>query len=641
MDCPSECPFSRPDTNHFCSFSCVKKDDCGKRNPLTSFADPRTRVCSPCAIPGCVSCGNNRTHCVECGDRMVLRGHECVAKFSRHWEILYWAVGIIVAALLIYLLSLSLRPEVNHGVLKRAEEYRHSVKLRDMDHIPNRPYTITTNLASEIISGPGIMMHFSWQRYVIIWAIIVAIVMYTMSWIPVYSIYPKVGEDAHPNDRDVFQTCAAVGSDTFKAEVNRADWFYLVFTIGVYIFSTVGTFLLLWVQQNAYKKYARATDKIALYAVHARGFPEASGKDLLEEEYKTFFEQSLQEAIPGVRVIGVSLVWDEIACCKESGLNICLQVHQEIEHLDRKRDKHVGIFTDFRASTCQFEDITDERTYLSPGKCGTSIDNLILGRGEEGTESWNCWYKGAEVLTGSLEKMRSTGECFVVFKTVEQRNRAVAMERLKYKDVDIHLSAARHDPRIIYWEHYGKQGNGRVLRFLGMCIVLMGCVILWTICIYWPYASYVLQWMTAPGVGEDNKHGVRDEFFQMSLLTVPIILGNQVMYQVCDSLADRIRCETRGLRDLGYVVMYTVFITFQTVLDIGICISIAYGHHTEDSWKLAQASGVLGPKAVAQNPSIRELLYLELVAYLYPVTLGVCYLLEPIFLGVLPYFLFK
>jgi hypothetical protein len=440
-----------------------------------------------------------------------------------------------------------------------------------------------------------------------------------------------VGEDTHPNDRDVFTTCAAVGSERLKAEVARADWFYLVFTTGIYVFSTIGTFFLLSRHQKACKQYVQMTDKLSSYAVYASGFPERTGQDHLEDEYKNFFQQVLQEAIHDVTVIGVSIVWNSHECAEQAGLNIGMQVDCEMEQVDLNYDAFHGVFTE----RTDPESARDKRNCLQSWQCCSSIDNLLMGRFACSKEQEP--FRGT-LITEKLKTMRSTGECYVVFKTIEQRNRVVAMERLRYKDVEICLSSVRQSPRTIFWQNMGKQGDGRVQRFIGMSIVLLVCVVLWTICFYWPYASYVIQWTKAPGIGEER---TRDEWFQTSLLTLPIIIGNQVMYAVCDKLADRIRCETRGLRDLAYVVLYTVFITIQTVLDIIICISLAYGHHDEEAWKLAQASGVLGPKAIAQNPTIRELLYMELVQYLYPITLGVCYLMEPIMLGVLPYFVFK
>merc|ERR1719502_384141 len=89
------------------------------------------------------------------------------------------------------------------------------------------------------------------------------------------------------------------------------------------------------------------------------------------------------------------------------------------------------------------------------------------------------------------------------------------------------------------------------------------------------------------------------------------MISNQVLYQVCDFLS--------------------FWIGFQT----------AFGHHTESTWHLARASGVLGSKAVAQNPSIRDTLYVEMVAYLYPGTLLLPYLLEPFFIGLGQYQLCK
>ena len=47
--------------------------------------------------------------------------------------------------------------------------------------------------------------------------------------------------------------------------------------------------------------------------------------------------------------------------------------------------------------------------------------------------------------------------------------------------------------------------------------------------------------------------------------------------------------------------------------------------------ELASSSGVLGTKALSRHPSLQNALYVQLLAYLFPGTLLIPFMLEPLF----------
>jgi hypothetical protein len=629
---------------------------------------------------------------------MLLKDGKCKPIYGNRWTLVYGAFAVVVSVIIIYLISLAMRPVVNNDTLDKAEEFRQNVKLYDRSKSPEQLYPLDTNLTNTDLSGGAYcvtMLHFSWQRYVIFWAICVCCALYVLSHLPTYT-----DTESHPNHKDVFKTCATLDSTGFKHEVDRADWLYLCFTFGIYIFSTAGTFALLlrhlYVLEEA-EKHCVQMPRRSHYVAHAKGFPICKGDRNLEEEYRNFFEKALKtdlavrdtvraladignvpantlgevlefnaggdaiisfdghpqkqtikkddlHLVEAKYIVGVSVVWD----MDNSSINFDRQVHHELDKMDREEDfvsltgRNILSHRDSRTSNLSFGQMLSEDARLNKEKhplpCDHRFDDLVLGR--IGSAQQERPLSSFE-LKAKLEEMSSCGNCFVLFQTVAARNRSLKMT-LDYDGRPITLKSAHHEPRSLSFANIavreGKGARHRVLEFVGCLLLMIVCLGLWTILFYRPYAEYVLHWSKAPGMGEERYWS---EYAQSTLLTFPIVLGNQAMYFVCQKLAERLRFAIKGKEECLYVVLYTVFVTFVTALDIAIVLQLAYGHHDQDSWKLAQASGVLGPKAVAQNPTIREVLFTEMVGYLYPMTLLVCYLLEPLLLGVLPFYIYK
>jgi len=620
MDCPKICPFIRPDTAHFCSFTCVRKEDCDNRSPLTSFADPMTHTCSPCVVPGCSTCGATKYECLKCNEYLVLsEDGACVSPFRTAWTVAYYVVGMVLALIVLYVVCVALRPMVNPLVLQRAEEFRYFSKLSYRSGGMEKSYPLSTNLCTENVAGTGILLHFNWQLAVIIWACIVTFALYLLSWIP-----PSVPDATHPNNGNVLEACAAAGSSQIAKEVKRADTLYLYVISGIYVLSTVGS-LFLFVRHRRLTRQCIDSNKLRHYAMAAEGFPPCSGAQGMEEHYKGFFELEL----PDADIIGVSIAWD----VRNSDLQLDSQVELELDILDRQRDERHDLSLDLKDV-----ESGQRETCLDPQKCCHCVDDAILSAV---APDFDGCLEG-EDLVKKLENITSTGTVFVVFKTRKQRNAAVE-KNLEYVGSAISLSKVHHEPETMLWENRHPRSKKShiteiAVKLIGCSIGLFVAVTLWAVFVYHPISSYLLSWTSVPGV--ERMHWW-DETVQAALLSLPIMISNQILYLVCDLLSTWIRFQSTGSKQLTYVVMYTCFVCYQTVLDIWIVIQTAYGHQTEATWKLAAASGVLGSKAIAQNPSIRETLYVEMVAYLYPGTLLLPYLLEPVGIGIGQYLFCK
>jgi len=645
MACPGECPFIRPDTAHFCAFSCVAKEDCDNRNPLTSFADEVTHTCAPCGVPGCLSCGKHRYECKVCSQFLELtEDGKCVTPYENAWNIVYCCVGLIAAVVLYYLVGLAWRPVVNTAVVERAEKFRRSLKLFQWSENSSTPYPLDTNLCRENVAGVGVQLHFSFQRYMILWATVVMIAMFILSQIPLYSLAKPIDHNTHPSDGDVMKACAELGSDKFAGEIKYADKLYLNFTIAIYMFSTIGS-LIIFVHHRHIVRHSHNVDKLRNYALEACGFPPCVGGKDEEDHYKDFF----QKAYPFATIIGVSIAWDSRA----SNFDSNRQADRELNTLDRTRDDlkkaenrrsidsapSEPLETLESLESDEYDGIKRTCHHYGPN---SAIDHLLLG--------CTCCLSQEEKhldesdLALELLKMTSTGTVYVVFQTRAQCDKAFKQgSTLKYGESDIQLKKKFNDPETQLWgnmtvDNGAGTSHEKFWKSLASVVGLFAVVTLWAVLVYHPVASYLLSWNQAPGMQRPHSF---DGSVQGILLSVPIILSNQILYQVCAFLSEWIKFTTLGSQELAYTAMYTVFVSYQTVLDVMIVIQTAYGQHDVNSWKVAQASGVLGPKAIAQNPSIRETLYLNMVGYLYPGTLLLPYLVEPLTLGIGQYFVFK
>lgn len=498
----------------------------------------------------------------------------------------------------------------------------------------NRTYPLDTNLSSQNVSGAAIQLHFAWQRNVIIWAFFVVLSLFILSRITSYAL----DNNTHPSDGDVFVACAAAGSTVLAKKVMDADQLFFYVLVGLYILSTLGSLLML-VQQRSTIRSKRDLDLMRHFALEASGFPIRSGDAKLEDEYKLFFGK----AFPDASIVGVSIAWDTQKNADSQG-DIERQVDAELNSLDRERDLRLGRKLSKKITRLDLE--TAQRDEDKKNWCH-SIDNVFLGALCGGSESGESMDESK--IVSDLCSLTTTGHVFCVFETRADRDKARAQVSLKYPDPtteggsEIVLRSTEHDPENHFWENIKQQSRREYVWEKGLKCVLCGLglfigVTLWAVLVYAPISGYLLSFERSPGVQRAHWW---DELTQGLLLSVPIMISNQVLYAVCETLAAKIRFTSKGMRDTAYVVMYTLFITYQTVLDVAIVIQTAYGQHSSNTWQLAQASGVLGPKALAQNPTIRDTMYVKMVAYLYPGTLLLPYLAEPLCMGMGQYFIFK
>merc|ERR1719375_1542300 len=121
------------------------------------------------------------------------------------------------------------------------------------------------------------------------------------------------------------------------------------------------------------------------------------------------------------------------------------------------------------------------------------------------------------------------------------------------------------------------------------------------------------------------------DWLQGTLMGLLIAIGNVIVYNLAYVIAGKAGFHYKDRRDRFYVVLYTVAVFINTCLDLGVVCVMASGSQLDESFKSGDSNQ--GP------PSYRHALYVQLLGYLYPGTLLIPFMLEPIVTVLVPYLL--
>jgi len=177
----------------------------------------------------------------------------------------------------------------------------------------------------------------------------------------------------------------------------------------------------------------------------------------------------------------------------------------------------------------------------------------------------------------------------------------------------------------VLWDSFATTDAERCwLVFIGVIQILL-VVGVWTLCFWGPYTLYILSWGGVAGMSQgDASVGM--------VVGLLITVGNQIVYAACGAISENAKFTCRDMRDTYYTALYTGAVFLNTILDIWLVSIMAFG------W---QRDAAADPDAVVRNPSLQHAIFDQLIIYLWPCTLLLPFLLEPIVLNVAPYFLAK
>jgi len=147
---------------------------------------------------------------------------------------------------------------------------------------------------------------------------------------------------------------------------------------------------------------------------------------------------------------------------------------------------------------------------------------------------------------------------------------------------------------------------------------------------YSPYAMYMMNALHTPGQALDTAGGYEGVFLGL-LITV----GNVIVYNIINTLSEKIAFNAKQKKDIFALVLYTFAVLVNTILDLWTTVIMARGQ-VEDA-KYKSRSLDLAAQMAAHVPTLQESLGLQLFAYLFPSTILFPFLMEPVG-AVVPYF---
>jgi len=605
--CPTDCPYLRYDPQLLCHFICITADHC--QNETTgppSFADKETGWCSVCRVPGCQQCDDSPRRCGTCKAGFQLTEGRCLPQNRWYWRFAYIFLGLLVCFVLAYIVLLANREIKSPRELQFALAYRNFSILRKEGRHHN-PYPIDTDLCNECVSGPGLLLHFRFEHALLLWslcvfALLAAIALYhhTFKATDVIALAPQHDQ--------AYEACADL-SERHVDEAETMRIHYLKATGLIYIGSTAMALIFAHLQRRKFIEEVNEIDTVSDYALLASGFPPESGDADLEAEYTKFFRTAFGDCI-----IGVSICWDYL----NQGIDIETHIgdalhHQDNQYLQRKSSAPV-LF--------ELKKARSSRRCLDPKmRC---IDEIFWGTAC-GTEAEEEDDKTMETNTlNSIKQLKGTGHVFVIFRTESDRNSKLEGPPLpKYKDQEITLRNLECSARTVLWDGFSLSKDDRVRHIIKGVLMLVLGMLVWALCFYAPYAHYILSYSQVAGMSG----GDAMESFLLGLL---ITVGNQLIYAMCQKIAETATFYSTDDRDTFNVILYTVAVTVNTLVDLWLVVHTAYGFQQDSN---------VDTKSLVRNPSLQHSLFVELVEYLYPGTLLIPFMLEPVFITLVPYHL--
>eukprot|EP00443_Scrippsiella_acuminata_P000669 CAMPEP_0115171142 /NCGR_PEP_ID=MMETSP0270-20121206/2152_1 /TAXON_ID=71861 /ORGANISM="Scrippsiella trochoidea, Strain CCMP3099" /LENGTH=1013 /DNA_ID=CAMNT_0002583903 /DNA_START=15 /DNA_END=3056 /DNA_ORIENTATION=+ len=626
--CPSQCRFMRYDPHLVCRYRCVTEAQCVSNPDMpSSIADLESGMCTLCKVSGCEKCAASANKCLTCKAGFDFIEGACLPHSRWGWRIVYAVLGVLLVAVLVWLIQLAWRPVVNQEALDAAVLHR-SLSKTLHDEERRRPYPLHTNVCTEFIpeGGTGVLLHFRFEHAALHWTFFVAVVMGCVALMHNRFQVVEVVQLA-PSHEEVYESCMALDVED-QADLNTMRMHFLYATAFVYVASFVGVLLFAISQRRTFVETDARAATMNDFALFCSGFPHETwgpvepqeGEVGLEDEYTQFFRDSPW----GDSVLGVSIAWD----MKENEEDVYAVLDDAIARMeaDHRGDKHIEARPSPPRSCPCLPDVegqllgVKQAERLEGEKVRTKSD-------EESTpQSW----RGPAAVKGFTD-MQTTGGIFVIFHTQDDMLRALETPLPKFRGThDICIRHMGCEPATILWDGFSVTHTQRLFQFAkGICelIVLM---VAWAVFFWGPYTYYVLSWTKVAG-STKVMEGLTG-MIQTTVLGLLITVGNQMVYTACGSIARRCRFTTTDSRDKLSVSLYTFAVSLNIFLDLALLTYMAHGFQ--------QDSG-MDEEALVRNPSMQHALFVQLVAYIYPGTILLPFLLEPLAMCFVNFYIFS
>mmetsp|Transcript_31524 Transcript_31524/g.86817 ORF Transcript_31524/g.86817 Transcript_31524/m.86817 type:complete len:971 (-) Transcript_31524:8-2920(-) len=616
--CPARCPYYVEHRESLCTFSCVSARRCGELNPDTPFPNDALGICSRVALHGCEEIEwsfGTPARCAKCKSFYVSDSDDHCRFDSMHpvmWlfyilaTVFLAVVGITVA----WVVDLALRPIVNARVLESGLAHRSRVKLRmpkGQGSNVRKLFPLSTNLLDENVAGAGITLHFNFQLVVILWAFVVAI-----SWTVIAAVVDSelfvLGTKSLGTPRS---NCILVaqGHETQK----NLMWVKVYFLAFVYFFTFLGSILFSVRQLRLSQRIDGSEKTMHDFAAKLENLPISCGADV-EHHIATVVEEATN-----LCVVGVSVCWDfhnhEDTIAEligpefDNGDSDSAGIAPSLtSHLESQEGYGEGRFRGWRKKFMQAE-----AKLLWPSR-GTPQE------------------KEQPNAHDLLSSMRSSDSAFVVFHTEFDRDAAFEVfstTPIEFRGKSLKMAKPIAEPNGVLWHNFTEtSATNPISTWINKGVKGIGTwtlgLMVWAVVFYYPY-----YWSIA---NFDYDSGNQPGLIERLALTIVVVIGNNIMYNVCAAVSDGFGFEVKWKREACYMITYSIACVLNILLDFACTYIMVWeratslGLRTHDGKQLSDIATV---KNRLETYAVQRLLGENIFCYAVPSTFLVCFLIEP------------
>jgi len=550
----------------------------------------------------------------------------------RHWMmVLLGLLAVPVVLFLVWYTSLLLRPLINDDVRARAVIHSDRQKLRQHGRHRHNWFPLRTNLLRPdsrgiAVGGLGLALHFRFQC-----AALVLTLFAILTWLLMSSYSKDLSAAVEStglvmSPLQVYRWC-----NTSRAELVQArhasmevEILVLAYTAIFYVCATVGSLTFASWQRSFFARWAAKVTTMQDYALFLAGFPEEAG-ETVEEERLEFVRQACN-----CDPVGVSVCWD-FEDCEEEVMNL---MRREMLFRQRSQSRDSIRAADLRRARSFFRNVQAENaepslqagllTRLGHFKHDviaklSTLDAFFLPGSSDGEH-----HEMQDEVLGVLADIQSTEHICVVFSSMQDRD--LARERFR-RGGPCTLFRGRHpvrasgmeqdmEPDTVLWQHLGSAKAKRRRRVLFSIFKIILAIALWAGCLYVPWGYYVGVYMDA--------FGELPSFAADTAFTILVVVGNQLLYFLCDKAARSVALSHTGEQEALYSVLYSLAIL------VNMCVDLLVLRLTS-----AKALAQFGMKVPLE--SLRLFMSSRFFKYNFPSCFLIPFMAEPMVLYVLPF----
>jgi len=226
--------------------------------------------------------------------------------------------------------------------------------------------------------------------------------------------------------------------------------------------------------------------------------------------------------------------------------------------------------------------------------------------------------------------MHTSPSAFIVFESESARNAAIrkleSAGGLDFHGTKVRVEELLSEPDTVEWQNFGSSSTGaKVLRlFQGFgCIFL--ALVFWSVVFYAPYAWSVATFNYDNGQQPGPAYSIS--------FSMVVVIGNQIMYEVCARVSDFVGFRFKDTRQVCYMILFTVACLYNVMVDMVTTYFVAEQVMTELGFKTYY--GVLIQDLPTftdrfESYPLQRALAENTYSYAFPSTFLIPFLLEPI-----------